>query len=124
MGAEDQHLEPVGAGLEGACYARADPNSVERGQLYQFVVELDPARPGQDNVDLFRDSVAVGEGFTLGRLYPQEVDTGLLGAEIGSREAGLLRLREPELDRAVLDRTKIRLRVPYDLAILRSLGRL
>ena len=54
--------------------------------------------------------------------YPQEVDTGLLGAEIGSREAGLLRLREPELDRAVLDRTKILLRVPHDLAILRSPG--
>ena len=64
------------------------------------------------------------EGFTLGRLYPQEVDTGLLGTEIGLREAGLLRLREPELDRAVFDRTKILLRVPHDLAILRSLWHL
>src|SRR5437868_7765089 len=52
------------------------------------------------------------------------VDSGLLGAEIASREAGLLRLREPERDRAVLDRAKILLRVPHDLAILRSPGRL
>ena len=50
-------------------------------------------------------------------------DAGLLGTEIGSREAGLLRLREPELDRAVLDRTKVLLRVLHELVILRSIGR-
>jgi hypothetical protein len=40
MGAEEQHLKTVGAGLEGSRDARADPYRVERRQLHQLLIEL------------------------------------------------------------------------------------
>src|SRR5829696_4627227 len=62
---EDEHLEPVGSGFEAARDARADAYRVERGQLHELLIELDASGAGEDDVDLLRGVVAMGEGLSL-----------------------------------------------------------
>src|SRR4051794_38623750 len=59
--AERDQREPVGAGLEVAHHARADPEDVPLPQVVHLVVELDAARALPDHVDLLLLRVRVPE---------------------------------------------------------------
>jgi hypothetical protein len=113
VGAEDQYLEAVGAGLEGAGDAGADANGVEGSEFEEVVVELHLSGAGENDVDLFGAAVAVGECFPLRRFDGQEVDSGLLGAQVGAGEAGLLAVGEAKREGAVLDVSEVLLRVAH-----------
>src|SRR5690349_11431503 len=91
-GAEDQHLQTLGTGLEAARHPRTHPHRIERLELHELVVELDGSRTREDHVDLLRALVAVRKGLALAGLDDQVVETGLLGAQIGAWKPRLLAL--------------------------------
>lgn len=47
--AEDEHVQPVRAGLERARHARADAHSVKRLELDELVIELHTPAPGDND---------------------------------------------------------------------------
>src|SRR5436190_13511985 len=63
--AEGKQLDAIWAALEGADHAGGDTNRVEALELEDVVVELHPARAGDDDVDLLGLLVAVSERLTL-----------------------------------------------------------
>src|SRR3954454_3186963 len=59
VGADRQDLETVGPALECAHRARGDAHDVPPSQAHDVVVELDPARPVDHDVDLLLLAMAV-----------------------------------------------------------------
>jgi len=106
-------FEPIFAGLERARNTGAHANEVERLEVYEIVVELDLARTGEHQVDLLGRPMPMGERLPLRRLHGQNIHPGLLGPQLDPRESCLLCLREPELDRAVLDSLQVSLFVSH-----------
>lgn len=66
--ADREHLEPAGAGLEGAGNAGGDPDRVERLDLEHLVVELDPAAAAENDEDLLGLLVPVPERLPVNRI--------------------------------------------------------
>src|SRR5205823_9545762 len=100
---EGQDLHALRSGLERAHDARRDPERVQRSELEDLVVELDPSRSIDDDVDLLGVLVPVPERLTLAGLEPLVADPGVLGVEVGPREACLLHVADAESRGDVLD---------------------
>jgi hypothetical protein len=82
QGAEGEQLEAVRTALEGPGHGGGDADGVQRSDLRDVVVELDPAPARQDDVDLLGVLVAVAEG--LAGACPDAVmaEARLLGPEL------------------------------------------
>lgn len=113
MRSEDEDLEPAGAGLDAPCHARADADGVKGRQLDELIVELDSSGAVDDDVDLLRSPMPMGECLALSGLDREEMHPGLLGAEVPPGEASFLVGRKPLLGREVLDVAEVLLRVAH-----------
>src|SRR6476619_511593 len=63
-------LEAAGAGLEAAGHTGGDPDHIPLLDLDDLVVQLDPARAGDDRVDLLLDPVTMPAGLLPGLVSP------------------------------------------------------
>src|SRR4029077_10352497 len=85
--AEGDQRDPVGACLEVAHYARADPEDVPLPQIVHIVVEFDPARALGDHVDLLLLRVLVPERRAEPGRQLLDADAADRTAEIPLRES-------------------------------------
>src|SRR3954451_19814450 len=93
-GAEGEDLQAVVASLECAGHRGGDADRIELPDLLYLVVELHPARPRDDHVDLLGLVVPVGERMALPGLHLLERDPDLLRVQVAVGEPGLLDLTE------------------------------
>src|SRR5438105_15817841 len=101
--AEREQLDSVRATLERADHPRRDADRIERADLDDLVVELDPAGAFQHDVDLLGLVVPVREPLPLAGLDAVVADAGVLGLELARAQARLLELVVTELRIGVLD---------------------
>src|ERR671915_1115289 len=87
------HVKTVRARLERADHGWGDAQRVPDADLDHLVIELGPARTGDDDVDLFLLVVPVAPRHARPRLVREAAD-----AELGRLERGP---REPPLDRHI-----------------------
>ena len=86
---EGQHFEALRPGLEGFDDRRSDAQGVQRLDVDNLVVEPDPSRAREHDVDLLGPLVTVAERHTRVRSDPLQRDAGVLGAEVRGCEADL-----------------------------------
>ena len=110
---KDEQPQALVAGLEGPRDRRGNAYRIERRDLDDLVVELQPSGPFEHDVDLLRVLVAVGEGLTLAGFDYVEGEADRIRFEVLPREACLLYLREAELGRHVLDLAQVLDRVAH-----------
>jgi hypothetical protein len=110
-GAEREQLQPLGSGLEATGDAGGDPDRVERCDVDDLIVELQPPGSGEHDVDLLGLVVAVPERLAAVGLEPVVAEAGALGGEVVVGEPGLADLREAELDGGVVDPLEVLERV-------------
>ena len=110
VSADGEELQALGPGLEGPRRRGRDADGVQRADVAELVVELDPAAPAQDDVDLLGGGVAVGERAALPGPQAEEGHPGALGAQRGARDPGLPAVAEAVPRGRVVDRVQADLR--------------
>ena len=85
--AEREKLQALWPRLEGARGRGGHADGVLRTDVEELVVELDPAAPAQNDIDLLGFGMAVRERAALLRKQAKVRDTGALGPERRSRDA-------------------------------------
>src|SRR5205807_9514933 len=103
----------VRSGFEGPRHWRVHADRVHGPDLDHVVVELHPAPPGQDHVDLLRLVVTVRERLAAVRLDAVEREPDRLGLEVAVGEAGLLDVVEAEPRRHVVYFAQVLRRVAH-----------
>src|SRR5918912_3674525 len=106
-----EQLHALGAGLELAHGLGRDADDVPRAQVDDVDVDLDAARPGEDDVHLLDLAVAVAEARALARVHAVVADPDALGADVLAHVARLADLGHPVLRADVLDVVDVGLRV-------------
>ena len=76
-GSHGEHLNPVWTSLKSSNYARTDPDRIERLNFKDLVIEFEPARAAENDVDLLCLLVLVGERLALARNQPMETNSCL-----------------------------------------------
>src|SRR3954454_16424221 len=103
VGARGEQLHAVAAGLELADGGGRDAEDVAAAEFEDLVLELDPARAGDHDVQLLDRLVAVAEARApaRGHAVPRQADA--LGAHVVAHVARLAALPHAELRREVVD---------------------
>src|SRR4051794_34070732 len=87
--AEGDELQALRSGLEGARRRRRDADGVQRGDVEDLVVELDPTGPAEDDIDLLGVGVSMRERAALAGQQAKVRDTGALGLQRLTRDPRL-----------------------------------
>ena len=110
--AEGEVLDAVRACLDGPHRVLRDPDRVPLAELHDLVLDLDPRRALDDDVDLFLVRVLVAEGHSEVRVELHMAHAQRLARELAPAKPRLELVRHPELRGLILDVfLEVRLRV-------------
>jgi len=86
---EGEKLQALLSGLEGPRCRGRYANGVQRTDVQELIVELDPAAPAENDVDLLGIGMSMCEGAALPGEQAKERDTGALGPQRVARHTRL-----------------------------------
>src|SRR3954465_6723377 len=78
IGADDDHLHAVLAGLEGAHRGGRDAHHIPLADVEDDLADLEATRAAGDDVDLFLDLMVVADGRPEARRDPESADAEVL----------------------------------------------
>src|SRR4051812_30780760 len=101
---EGEKLQTVRPGLERSRRRRRYTDRVQRTDVEDLVVELDPALAAEHDIDLFGVGVAMGERAALAGKQAKERDAGALGGQCVAGDSRFPAVSKPVCRRRVVDR--------------------
>jgi hypothetical protein len=110
VGTEGQELQAVRSRLERPRRRGRHADAVQRADVQQLVVELDPTVPAEHDIDLFGLGMAMGERAALAGPQAKEGDAGALSREGLAGHPRFPAVAEAVRRGRIVDRVQVELR--------------